>query len=263
MKKDKIRILSLGLAVAGGLMMVSCGGGKSDNTLTLESYSYDTVGHIHPDSAESLEGYDPGFIQLSGRGVLPCRVGDSDISQLRDSLMRLANVKLEDGKAEAFPPRAITLGETPGKDDEVESTSFNNLMVVLATPSVVVWRDYAFQYISGAAHGRYATTYVNYSIADNRILSVADLMKPGYEESLLTMIKEKLGERDDVIVSLSEIAIPSNFEITDNGVVFVYGLYEVAPYSSGEVEVAFAAYELADILTPASMEMITGQRDED
>ena len=59
----------------------------------------------------------------------------------------------------------------------------------------------------------------------------------------------QLAERDDLLVELSEVKLPANFRVTDEGVDFIFGLYEVAPYSSGEIEVELNAYALAHLLT--------------
>lgn len=63
------------------------------------------------------------------------------------------------------------------------------------------------------------------------------------------MLRSKLKDgKYDLLVPLNEIGIPTDFEITESGINFIYGLYEIAPYSSGEITVEFATYELDDIL---------------
>ena len=70
------------------------------------------------------------------------------------------------------------------RNDSTESCNerINILSVVLQNPYIIVWQDYAGEYICGAAHGMYANRYVNYSLKTNRMLKLADLFKPKYEK---------------------------------------------------------------------------------
>ena len=56
--------------------------------------------------------------------------------------------------------------------------------------------------------------------------------------------------------------MPSEFEVTSNGLNFLYGIYEIAPYSEGEVSVDFQSYELIDLFAPGAMELLYGPETE-
>ena len=81
-------------------------------------------------------------------------------------------------------------------------------------------------------------------------------MKPGYEQKLTEMLREKLAGYDDIMVERNQIGIPAQFRVTPEGLTFIYGVYEIAPYSSGEIEVPFFLYELESVLSEQGMKLI-------
>ncbi|MDE6533402.1 MAG: RsiV family protein [Muribaculaceae bacterium] len=260
-----IELKKTGMAIAAFLMLASCSvkdgkttsGGK-DSEMAFESYEYDVIAEVT--DADSIDNEGWRYCRASGYGVFPKKVGGNDISVLRDSLESLASV------AFVSPDKIV-----PEFDGEMKLTSldpdstascgssYNMLSLSLATPRLLVWKSYAASYICAAAHGSYRTYYVNYRISDNRILGLSDVMRPGYEDTLKKMIHKKLQQDEvDLLVPIEEVGIPSEFQITTDGISFIYGLYEIAPYSSGEVAVNFAGYELEEILAPGMLSLIYG-----
>lgn len=231
----------------------------SKSLIDLESYNYDMVGKFKDTLDFDLSVEGAKYIRLHGRGVLPV-AGDSEtIKALRDTLEKLGNVSFEKGEA-ALPVAddEVKLTDMKVADSKAASELFTDLNVALITPEVVVWRNFVSSYMAGAAHNIYQTRYLNYSVTEGKILKLSDLMKKDYRPVLLEKLRERLSERDDLTLALRDVDIPEVFYITDTGLSFVYGIYEVAPYSSGEVTVNFEAYELADILTPQALKMISG-----
>ncbi len=252
-------------AVCALMSLGACAGSgdkkSADTTAVLpvvefEGYSYDAIASV-PDS-DALDTEGGKFWRFSGTGMLPVKVGDKDVSMLRDSLERLGGVLVID-KTHSSPildaPLLKDMGLTETnldpKSTKTCSTYYNQLSVALCTPAVVVWKDYTYSYLCMAAHGMYNTTFVNYSVSDGKILTVADLMKPGYEKELTGLIRQKLKEMDvPLLVDLDDVEIPKDFEVTTQGMRFMYGLYEIAPYVAGEVTVEFDGYELEDLFAP-------------
>lgn len=230
---------------------------KSDNdnnaTIEFESFAYDVV--VRDSTASDLSALS----HHTGRGVLPVRIGNSDISQLRDSLIKLTGVSFNPHR-QASPLLDPGCTVTSSDPDKTDAGSFmtNELFVVLNTNTLIVWQNYFEGYAYGAAHGIYSTSYVNYCLRHNRIITLPDIMKKGYEKPLTALIREKLSDNQSLLVSLDEISIPDQFRITPDGIDFIYGVYEIAPYSSGEIVVSFHTYELQDLLTKEALGMIGG-----
>ncbi len=256
------KLLSLTIA-AGALAMVmaSCGGNSaSDGELRLESYAFDVISASTDSVPSMFEGADR--LRSIGEGVLPMAKEGSKLKSLRDSLQKLAGMQItEKGEAAPLPMEGFT--PTAEKPDSTEACNYwsNKLSITLITPRVAVWSDEASFYPCGAAHPLHATNYVNYDRENNRILSLADLMKPDYEEPLAKQLREKLQDMDvDLLVALESVGVPDTFNITRDGITFTYGLYSIAPYSAGEISVRFYAWELSDVLTDEGYSLIMGAK---
>lgn len=233
-----------------GIVMLSGGcGSKQTESIKFENYEYDYI-------AEELPGGSGGDDSVSvkwrcqGSGILPLKIDGHDITTLRDTLESIARVDMSEGEAKPKLPEGYG-DKLVAADDKSDAKSIviNKLSVALMTTNVMVWSNLHYAYAYGAAHGNYLTTYINYSLKDGKIITYSLLFNKGTESALLTMIRDILAGRDDLIAELTEIEIPENFRITADGVTFVYPIYAVAPYSSGEVEVPIDCFSLSEILT--------------
>lgn len=232
----------------------------------LESYIYDVIAKAHGDS---LAAFPDSVMKwrLVGDGVLPKRIGDNDLKQLRDTLMRLAQVAYDDNSKGSSRFTASTSGsegefslteENPASDPYA-NTNVNSLSVDLMSPYLIVWERYVYNYFWGAAHGDYSTNYINYSTVDNKVLALSDLFVKGYEPQLLEIVREKLKENEtNLIVAADEVPLSDIFRIRANGISMVYPLYSIAPYSEGEIRVDLSVYDLDGLLTQRALEMILG-----
>lgn len=225
---------------------------EADDAPVMEfmGYKYDALAQVPDSVVLNVEGGN--LWRYSGNGMLPVRIGSHDVTLLRDSLERLGGVVMTDS-AHAVPvvyDGLVLTDIDPGSMKACTSTT-NQLSIALCTPAVVVWRDYVYSYLCMSAHGSYKTTFVNYGVEEGRILTMNDLMKPGYEAPLTELIRKELKEKEiSLLVPMEEVAIPDDFEITTRGIRFLFGLYEIAPYVEGEISVEFDCYELEDILAP-------------
>lgn len=227
---------------------------RDTHSMEFESYEYRTLTEVT--EKDSLFDDSQRYWLCSGSGVLPVKSGDVDIQFLRDSLERLAMVHFPEKKAE--PRLRPFLKAVDIQPDSVTAGSQSNdqLSIVLATPKVIVWQDFYQEYIAGGAHGTYSYAYVNYSIPHNKILLLSDLLKPGYEKALTQLLREQLASNTNLLVESEEIEIPSQFLITSQGLEFVWGVYEIAPFSEGAIRVELTGWDLAELLTPLGREVL-------
>lgn len=218
--------------------------------IELQGYRYDAVAAAADSNAIDVEGGK--YWHLQGNGMLPVKIGGSPTPLLRDSLERLAGVLIiDDSCSEPVMRDGLTMTDLKPEDAKACSMSFNQLSVALVTPAVVVWKDYSYSSLCMAAHGVYSTSFVNYGIKEGKILSLPDIMRPGYESRLLDLIRQRIMEdKVPLIVDPDKIEIPADFEITTGGIRFHYGLYEIASYADGEICVSFDSYELEDLFAP-------------
>lgn len=262
----KNKLIVAALSAGFPMFFAACGGDhkiveENDNVtpvVELVGYKYDAIASLPDSLVVPVEG--GRYARVSGQGMLPRKIGKRDISELRDSLERLGAVLIIDNdNTEPRLNSGMALVEIEPDDSVAGTAVYNQLSIALMTPQVVVWKNYSYSYLCRAAHGTYNTTYVNYCISQGKILSLSDVFKPGYERELTNMLRSKLKDRDyDLITPIGEIGIPTDFEITENGINFIYGLYEIAPYSSGEITVEFDSYELDDLFIADVRQLLYG-----
>ncbi len=110
---------------------------------------------------------------------------------------------------------------------------------------------------TGGAHGSYSTTFINVKARNGDSLKLSDFLKPGYEAPL-----KKIGE--EIFRDVRELADTASFEFNgysfpDNafvlnenygfkqeGIIFYYNSYEIAPYSMGPTELVIPFEKIRD-----------------
>ena len=122
-------------------------------------------------------------------------------------------------------------------EGEVSVDSLSNSLISMVATT---------QYYTGGAHGGYGNYFINIDPATGNILTLDDILKPGYKEAL-----NQIGETIFNETYLSTDSIPENtFEFEDgvfklnnnygflkDGIHFFYNIYEIAPYSAGAQEI--------------------------
>jgi hypothetical protein len=201
------------------------------------------------------ENEDSRYIQLSGEGVIPLKIGNYDLTPLYSKLMDAADINIKHKKVAPKPTSGITLTKLDPNSTQTCSYSHINLDITLITNEVIVWRIYRFDYMCMLAHGTYSTSYINYSPIDNKILTLNDIMNSGYETDLRNLLRDRLKENPDVF-SPEDADIPETFRITSDGLTFTYPIYDIAPYSAGEIEISLSMFELDGLLNEHGEELI-------
>ena len=242
-------------AVALAVLITSCGNKENSykgDSVSFETFSYRSYAVDRDVDSMRMENPEfKGLWNVTAEGVLPVYAGKHDISLLRDTVMALASVKDIDGKITVRLPGYL---DAPAeKQDTTNSASIlmNKISVSLLNSEVLVMQVFNYSYPEGAAHGLYANTYVNYDLKRGKIIGLSDLFTPGFEKYVLPRIISRLQADGNLSEDQEKVKIPENFRITEEGIEFVFGIYAVAPNSSGEPRVGFYTSDLEDILTPA------------
>lgn len=96
-----------------------------------------------------------------------------------------------------------------------------------------------YQY-TGGAHGYTLKKAYNYNLKTGKKLSYQDVIKdcPNYKEILIEEITKQIKQNPDIyfenaVDTVKTFTDDQPFYITEKGIVVYYGLYEIAPYSSG------------------------------
>lgn len=109
---------------------------------------------------------------------------------------------------------------------------------------------YYYLYIGGA-HGVHGNDRKVYSLSDGKRLKIEDILIDVNDSNLINKVKEKLlsiRSKEDYF-DLEEISLQeNNFYINSKGLVFTWGIYEIAPYAMGYSEVLFSIDEIMPYL---------------
>lgn len=101
---------------------------------------------------------------------------------------------------------------------------------------------------TGGAHGGFGKYFINLNPATGAVIGLEDFLKPGYGEELRKSAEvefRKSLELDET-ASFAEAGfefpddkfkLNSNYGFTENGIVFVFNVYEIAPYVLGAQEI--------------------------
>lgn len=104
------------------------------------------------------------------------------------------------------------------------------------------------EFFTGGAHGGYGTTFINLNPSTGEKITLADVLKPGYEEVLSKEGEADFREAQQLADTTSysnagfefsedKFVLNDNYGFTKDGIVFVFNIYEIAPYALGAQEV--------------------------
>ena len=120
--------------------------------------------------------------------------------------------------------------------------------------------SYAVEYsdYTGGAHGSHRITYTNVDLINLVTISEEDIFVPNYKKPLTDIIIKRLMIQNNVTVpdslinlgffDIDDISPNNNFWLSDKGIHYSYNQYEIAPYSSGVIDVNIPYEDLSAIL---------------
>lgn len=169
--------------------------------------------------------------------LIPTAAYGQDVTPLQDTILKFAFDTVGSDHAAlieaAFRREAREVGYALA-DTAVTDSSFDGLFtatgdVVAMSPQILSYGVTTSSYYPRAAHGMYATTYVNYDIEGGRVFGLRDIVNeegidklPEILGTVAESLKNSIGS-----VQLSELPAGDNFYVnTDDVLIFVYQPYE-------------------------------------
>jgi len=187
---------------------------------------------------------------------------------VNDSLVRKISEAVDTGN----PEQDSVSFELAGKnfiasfeEEKKEMPDFNlgwyyksTLTVNIATDTLISIRADT-EFFTGGAHGGYGTTFVNMSPVNGQRITLANFFKPGYEEVLRKEAEADFRKAQELADTTSfstagfefpddKFVLNDNYGFTKEGIVFVFNIYEIAPYAMGAQEVHISYARLKDWL---------------
>ena len=115
---------------------------------------------------------------------------------------------------------------------------------------IVSINKYLYEY-TGGAHGIHGKIYKVYSLSNGERLKIEDILIDVNNLDLINKVKEKLlsNADEESYFNLDALSLQeNNFYITSKGLTFTWGIYEIAPYATGDSEVLFLVDEIMPYL---------------
>lgn len=117
-----------------------------------------------------------------------------------------------------------------------------NLKVIQNTKHYLAF-EFSFSQYTGGAHGNYGTIYKNYAPQKKDTLALEDVI---HQQKMSILLKnaerifrhqENIGKNqsldDEFFFDDGKFALNNNFVLDKKGILFLYNVYEIKPYSSG------------------------------
>ncbi len=116
-----------------------------------------------------------------------------------------------------------------------------------------------YESFTGGAHGSYGTHFINLNPKNGKKITLSDLLKPGYEPALTKLGEEafrsSLELKDSILYSEEGYEFPDgvftlndNYGFTNQGIRFVFNIYEIAPYALGSQDFVIPYEKIKDWL---------------
>ncbi|MDO5395477.1 MAG: RsiV family protein [Bacteroidales bacterium] len=208
--------------------------------------------------------------------IIPEKIGDCDVSVLRDSILSKALSmhgkpvrECIDAWLDSSAVRQSWLAErisdsiALADSDMQQGFDIVSGFIVNLTPDMLVYCVKFDSYAPGAAHGLSGTRHLNYTLeGKGSLLTLDKLFTPQGLKELPVRIAEQAEAMSDLIGATTVTALPEDgdFYISSEGeIVFSYQPYEIASYAQGIIDIPFYPYELLEYMTPYAVELFNLQ----
>ncbi len=148
-------------------------------------------------------------------------------------------------------------------DEELAAGNYSYSEVEILTGRVMHVQDDILSYgmeqyvYTGGAHGVSNRYFYNYDLRTGELISEEDIFIEGYEEKLADILRHNLVAQnpetqviDDLYQTeydVDKIVPNNNFYYTEDGIIYVFNPYEIAPYAYGETEIMVSNKDLEGI----------------
>ena len=125
---------------------------------------------------------------------------------------------------------------------------------------IISYDVYAYSF-TGGAHGLAGDYVMNFNLKDGSLVGESDFFVPGYQEELgglLTAhLRESMPDEDSYnALFVKDIEPNGNFKVSEEGVTYIYGPYEIGPYYLGSIEVTLPWEELGPLVYDSPTEIL-------
>lgn len=210
------------------------------------------LSYLYPTNADSLRYYlDAQMFSPSLAGLAPDKLVQEYLDLVRADMHQEFDAQMSDTVSDA--------------GDEIELADWeinlsNSLVYQCDAYASFRIRNYTY---TGGAHGFAGEAFYSFDRLSGRPISESDLFVEGFRPALAELIVQQLMRDKGVQTSeeleaegffnISEIEPNNNFLLTEQGIRYCFNPYEIAPYSSGVIQVELPWASLAGIARSGSL----------
>lgn len=140
-----------------------------------------------------------------------------------------------------------------------------NLSVRLQTPSYISFQQDWSNY-TGGAHGMYSTVFFNYNVGKGKEIFLHDLLEPTRRADL-TRLGEELFRKQEGLNANDALEpayffedgkfyLNDNYTLTEDGLLFLYNIYEIKPYVAGQTKLLIPYRALEPLLNETGRNLV-------
>lgn len=134
----------------------------------------------------------------------------------------------------------------------------NDIRIIYLSHKIISMQCTIFSF-TGGAHPNTITGYASYSLVTGKKLDLDSILISSRYNDFVTYAEKKFRIAQSIDDSLSlndkgfwfgnnEFYLPDNYAFTESGFVFHFNAYEIAPYSTGPIELKLTLHELKPFL---------------
>lgn len=243
--------------------------GASDSAIT--NFAVKEVVKTADRTYRLVTDYDTVYLDLYTSIQWPEQLGNADLTILKDSLLDFAYADttsksvdkailafLDDTSLIEGVKDAVVVDSMPSGSDRTQAY-FGNVTATVSDldEEMVTYQVMTSTYLGGA-HPMTGIHPFTYDLRSGKILNIDNMFKPEARDSIMPIIINALARQLDVDpmnldkagIFTMQLTYPGKPYIANNMLYFHYNPYDIAPYSSGMIDVAVYPYEVINMLTP-------------
>ncbi|MGM9748093.1 MAG: DUF3298 domain-containing protein [Candidatus Cryptobacteroides sp.] len=218
--------------------------------------------HVYYESATELAQGAKDSLRLKIDVEIPVNAPASVVENITKSLFgKTCTIKNAENAVESYKDGAVKSYRETNMPLWEEYEDKDN------TPMALNWEEVLEGYFSGEHNGMVSYTIVHYCYTggahgmtdeytlnfdkkSGKEITEEDIFKAGYEDTLNALltanVKDVIGE--DGVLFVDKIETNGNFCVSENCITYIYGQYEIAPYSMGIIKIPVLWESLSEVL---------------
>ncbi|MDE5838401.1 MAG: RsiV family protein [Paramuribaculum sp.] len=277
----KSTLFNVAIASAAGLAIAAAGCSRTSDSAKTGSGSVTSI----PVQSELLSisktypgytGVDSCSLTINAVIDYPTVIGSDDIAPLQEAIKDVVFNNQSGASIESLMDSFATGVESyelnidpsvtgaPAKLNEVYTYYTDvTLSRTELNSKMITYQLVDSRYLGGAHEMTYSRSFT-YSFADKELLTLENMFKPDKMDIVFSAVNATLAQQYDVMEGelqaagfyQNAVGVPNLLSVQNNMIVFHYNPYDIAPHSTGAIDVAVSPVMVKEALTPMALKLL-------